>query len=649
MSLPPGFLDELRDRVSLSAVAGRKVTWDMKKTNQAKGDWWAPCPFHQEKSASFHVDDKKGFYYCFGCHAKGNAYGFVQETENVSFMEAVEILARDAGMQMPARDPRAAKEAEKRASLWDVMDAAVRHFRTSLNGARARDAREYIERRGLTAETVSRFDMGFAPDGRTDLLEHLKAKGFEEAPIVEAGLAIKPDDGGTPYDRFRGRIMFPIRDARGKCISFGGRAMDPNARAKYLNGPSTPLFDKSRALYNIGPAREAAGKAQALIVAEGYMDVIALSQAGFAHSVAPLGTAVTADQVKMMWRITDEPVIALDGDTAGLRAARKVVDTALPLIEPGKSLRFVIMPQGQDPDDLIRAGGPEAMSRLLDESRAMVDVLWEREIEGKVFDSPERRAALDADLRRTLALITDQSIRRHYGEAIRDRRQVLFGGNRPQAAQNRWQPGKFNRPATEVMPSASARSSLLAQPSDDPASRARVRESAILYVCLNHPEIAAAHEDALDRLSFACADLGKMRDALLSLLAERINTPELASRMADRLGFDCIEKLTAIGHVRTHPHLGPGAGLEQATQALREEIARQTAIQGMRSELRDVADDPGDAENDRSQWRLREAANARDSGLRGIGEDDAGRLSDESDLAKLLSSFVDDEIWIKKH
>ncbi|MBB5515338.1 DNA primase [Rubricella aquisinus] len=648
MSLPPGFLDELRDRVSLSAIAGRKVTWDMKKTNQAKGDWWAPCPFHQEKSASFHVDDKKGFYYCFGCQAKGNVYGFVQETENLSFMEAVEMLCREAGMEMPARDPRAAKEAEKRASLWDVMEAAVRHFRTNLNGARARAARDYIDGRGLSADTVARFEIGFAPDGRTDLLDHLKAKGFDQAQIVEAGLAIQPDDGGSPYDRFRGRIMFPIRDARGKCISFGGRAMDPNARAKYLNGPATPLFDKSRALYNIGPAREAAGKAQALIVAEGYMDVIALAQAGFSHAVAPLGTAVTADQLRMLWRVVDEPVIALDGDAAGLRAARKVVDTALPLLEPGRSLRFLILPEGQDPDDLIRAQGPQAMAALLEETRAMVDILWEREIEGKNFDSPERRAALDASLRKAIGRITDPSIRRHYGEAIRERRQLLFGGNRPQQAENRWQPARVNRRAQEVMPAASTRASLLAQSADDPASRARIRESAILYVCLNHPSLAMEHEDALERLGFACDDLGKMRDVLLSCLAEHLGDADLAGEVSARLGFDCIEKLTAIGHVRSHPHLGPGANPDHAAQALREEIARQTAIQGMTSELRDVAEEPADEEDDRTEWRLREAVAARDTGLRGIGQDDARVIGDETDLADLLSSFVKDEIWVKK-
>lgn len=287
MSLPPGFLDELRNRVPLSQVVGRKVTWDLRKSNQGKGDFWAPCPFHQEKSASFHVDDRKGFYYCFGCHAKGDAIAFVKDTENVGFMEAVEILTREAGMAMPARDPRAAEKADRRSQLAEVMEEAVRFYRLQLRTGAASAARDYLARRRLSEEGQERFGIGFAPDARQALFQALTGKGIAPDLLVEAGLCARPEDGGAPYDRFRGRIIFPIRDARGRAISLGGRAMDPAARAKYLNGPETPLFDKGRNLYNAGPAREAAGKGQPLVVAEGYMDVIALSEAGFRATVAP--------------------------------------------------------------------------------------------------------------------------------------------------------------------------------------------------------------------------------------------------------------------------------------------------------------------------------------------------------------------------
>jgi DNA primase len=326
MSLPPGFLDELRTRVTLSSVVGKKVTWDMRKSNMAKGDFWAPCPFHQEKSASFHVDDRKGFYYCFGCHAKGDAVTFVKETGNLGFMEAVEALAREAGMQMPTRDPQAAQRADRRTELAQVMDEAVKFYRLQLKTGAGAEARTYLtQKRRLTEAAWDRWDIGWAPDSRHALKDSLAAKGIKPDLMVDSGLIAKADDGSL-YDRFRGRIIFPIRDGRGRAISLGGRSLDPNARAKYLNGPETELFDKGRNLFNQSPAREAAGKGKPLIVAEGYMDVIALSEAGFTAAVAPLGTAVTEDQLRLIWRIADEPVIALDGDTAGIRAALRVVD-----------------------------------------------------------------------------------------------------------------------------------------------------------------------------------------------------------------------------------------------------------------------------------------------------------------------------------
>ena len=419
MSLPPGFLDELRNRVSLAQVVARKVGWDPRKSNPARGDYWAPCPFHQERTASFHVDEAKGYYYCFGCHAKGDAVTFIRETENLGFVEAVELLAREAGMPVPARDPADAAKAAAVHGLSEAMEAAIRYFRLQLNGARATEARAYLDRRGVAAATQERFEIGFAPDTRTGLIEHLTGKGFERDRLVEAGLVILPREGGSPYDRFRGRIMFPIRDARGRAIAFGARAIAAGQEPKYLNSPDTPLFDKGRTLYNVGPARAAAGKAGTVVVTEGYMDVIALAQAGLDHAVAPLGTAITEPQLEMLWKLAPEPVVALDGDPAGLAAAQRLIDLALPLLGPGRSLRFALMPPGQDPDDVVRAGGARAMQALLDASRPIVDLLWTRETAGQVLDSPERRAALDARLRAHLARIADPALRAHWEAEVR--------------------------------------------------------------------------------------------------------------------------------------------------------------------------------------------------------------------------------------
>ncbi len=328
--------------------------------------------------------------------------------------------------------------------------------------------------------------------------------------MIEAGLVAKPEDGGPAYDRFRGRIIFPIRDGRGRAIGLGGRAMDPNARAKYLNSPETPLFDKGRSLYNHAPAREAAGKGQPLIVAEGYMDVIALAEAGFTATVAPLGTAITEDQLRLMWRIHPEPVIALDGDTAGLRAAMRLIDVALPLLEAGQSLRFCLLPEGQDPDDLLKARGAGAMKELVEGSLPMVRLLWQRETEGKVFDSPERRAALDAGLRKTLKTIADASVRGHYGDEIRRLRAELFGQNRPTFTRGRgWPPkGPAVQPVTKATMLAAA----------DEAAADSLREAVILAALVTHPGLVERFEVRSRRWSCRVPTTRvALRDALVAM------------------------------------------------------------------------------------------------------------------------------------
>ncbi|NNU81505.1 DNA primase [Halovulum dunhuangense] len=659
MSLPSGFLDEIRSRVSISQVVARKVGWDARKSNPGKGDYWAPCPFHQEKTASFHVDDRKGFYYCFGCHAKGDALSFVRETENVGFMEAVEILAREAGMQMPARDPEAAKRAEARKGLAEVMELAVRFCRMQLSSAAAAPARAYLDRRGMTAETRERFEIGFAPDSRVAMLSFLREKGVPDADIVAAGLAIRPDDGGQPFDRFRGRIMFPIRDARGQAIAFGGRAMDPNAPAKYLNSPETPLFDKGRALYNVGPAREASGKSGALVVAEGYMDVIALAQAGIGHAVAPLGTAVTEEQLRLMWRIADEPVIALDGDRAGLAAALRVIDLALPMLEAGKALRFCLMPQGLDPDDLIRDQGADAMRNLLDAAVPMVDLLWQRETEGRVFDSPERRAALDVRLRQAIAKIPDPGVQAHYREAIRELRAQLFRPVRPERAQAPFARGKGGwrggKPALPVMPTPAAMQSLLGQAQHNDDGAARIRESAILLACLNHPGVAETVEGDLDTVSFICPDLDGLRRALLQALALHLDTegygsPDrtLAEIVRERTGEDPLERLSRIGQVRDNPHIAAGAPAESALAVVREELAKHRAVTGIRTELAEAEEEIGGVADEGLTWRLQQASAARDRSLRAALERGRDEGQDENALKARLQQMIDGQIWLRR-
>ena len=648
MSLPPGFLDELRTRSSLSQVVGRKVMWDARKSNQGKGDMWAPCPFHQEKSASFHVDDRKGFYYCFGCHAKGDAISFIRETENVSFMEAVEILAGEAGMPMPERDPRAVEKADKRTELADVMELAVKWFRLQLRTGGATAARDYLERRGLSQWVCDRWEIGFAPDSWQGLWDALKGKDIADELIIGAGLAKPSTKGGKPYDTFRGRIMYPIRDARGRCIAFGGRAMDPDDKAKYLNSPETELFDKGRSLYNVKDARVAAGKGQPLLVAEGYMDVIALSEAGFGASVAPLGTAITENQLAMLWRISDEPIITLDGDAAGQRAALRLIDLALPLLEAGRSLRFAMMPEGQDPDDLLKSSGPAAVQKLLDAAVPMVQLLWSREVEGKNFDSPERKAALDKSLREKIMLIKDPSIRSHYGQAIKDMRWQLFRAKpagKPQQGARR-HPSQWGQPwgnKAPQGPSAGAKSSVLATAADARATD-HLREAVILAACISCPEAVEPFERGLESMACLDGDHARLRD--LVLLHALDGRQVLRNAIADSLGPDALENLMSQRHVAITPCIRKPGDTEITTMTIAEELAKLEAVRGLKEEVNDAADDLTGEADEGLTWRLAEAAKAADRAQRSGQEDkaeyviaDNGARLDREEVAKSRSFF----------
>lgn len=618
MSLPPGFLDDLRARVPISRIVGRRVTWDLRKSNQAKGDWWAPCPFHSEKTASFHVDDQKGFYYCFGCHAKGDALGFLREAEGMSFLDAVAVMAAEAGVPMPERSPREQAQTDRRTELTAVMDRAVRWFRLQLQTGAGAAARDYLAGRGLDGAALDRFEIGFAPDLRQGLIRHLTEAGIPEAIAVEAGLAIKPDadggragrDGGASYDRFRGRIIFPIRDGRGRCISFGGRAMDPNARAKYLNGPETALFDKGRNLYNLGPARAAVAKGQPLIVAEGYMDVIALVRAGIEGAVAPLGTAITEDQLRLMWRVSPEPVIALDGDAAGLRAAMRLIDLALPLTGPGQALRFALLPPGQDPDDLIRAGGPGAMRAVLDQAQPLVDLLWRRETEGRSFDSPERKAALDKALADAIARIPDTATRDHYAAELKRQRWALF-------APTRTERGRFARRGEPPPPVPQTRASTLV--AADPGEA--LIEAVILALCATHPDLIPRVESRLERLD--PADPG--RAALVHDLLAGVSSAQGRAALDAIMGDPHVRSAPAIAHPvsagdAAEPMLLNALDRIEAHRSAREEIARAEA------EIEGLADEG-------LTWRVTQSTRARQQADHPDLGGDSGVVGDQRSLA----------------
>ncbi|MEM9147522.1 MAG: DNA primase [Pseudomonadota bacterium] len=634
MAFPPNFLDELRARVTLSDVVGRKVVWDRRKTNVAKGDWWAPCPFHQEKTASFHADDRKGFYYCFGCQAKGDAITFVKETENLSFVEAVERLAEEVGLEVPDRreNPAEAARRDRLSVLAEVMEVAVGAYRLALRSAAGQGARDYTIRRRLSDETMARFEIGYAPGQRHHLTERFREQGQLDA-AVEAGLVIRPDDGGPPFDRFRDRLMFPIRDPRGRCIAFGGRALGSEAKAKYLNSPETPLFHKGRTLFHHGPAREAAGKAGTVVVAEGYMDVIALAQAGVGHALAPLGTAITEEQLTMLWKIAPEPIVALDGDKAGLRAAHKLIDLALQHLGAGRSLRFCLLPEGQDPDDLIRAQGPGAMQALLAEPLPLIEVLWRREAEAHALDTPERRGALTQRLAKAAAAIPDTVVRRFYEDGLRTRARELFWQlDRPKRASG----GQRGRQSVPAGASETARRSSLALGNDASIDAARERrEATILLIALTHPHAAAELYAALEAMPVTHGPFEPIRDALIGGAGASLPGRDW---LEAELGPSALATLEADPVARAHPLANPGADADRVALVLGEAIARHTALTGHEDELAEARASFADADGEDWTWRLRQAGQARhllDAGaLR--AEDDAEAAERPSPIADMI-------------
>src|SRR5512144_1374050 len=421
MRYPPSFLEELKARLPVSEVVSRRVS--LKKAGR---EWKGLSPFSKEKTPSFFVNDQKQAWFDFSSGKNGSIFDFVMESEGVSFPEAVERLAQMAGVPLPQVSREDEARDARRKTLHDVMELAAKFFQDTLASRNGAKARGYLADRGLDSATQLKFRLGYAPPERFALKEHLGSHGIPVEDMVETGLLISGDDIPVPFDRFRDRVMFPITDLRGRVIAFGGRALEKDAQAKYLNSPETPLFHKGGTLYNIAAARAAAHKGAPVIAVEGYVDVIAMVTAGFEATVAPLGTALTADQLVLLWKMADEPTLCFDGDAAGRRAAYRAVDLALPLIRAGKSLKFASLPEGHDPDDLVRAGGREAIGEAIAAARPLAHVLWMRETEAGGFDTPERRAAFEARIAEVTAAIGDDSVRKYYRREFGDRLRQLF-------------------------------------------------------------------------------------------------------------------------------------------------------------------------------------------------------------------------------
>lgn len=634
MKFAQTFLDEIRARLPVSEVVAKRV-----KLRKQGREWAGLSPFNAERTPSFFVNDQKGFFHDFSSGKHGDIFTFVSETEGLSFPEAVERLAAMAGVPMPRRTEAEAVEEKKRASLLDVLAMAARVFEANLNGPEGAKARGYLADRGLGPLVQQRFSLGYAAPERFALRDALAGKGVDVGQMVEAGLLIHGEGIAVPYDRFRDRVIFPIHDRAGRVVAFGGRALDPGAKAKYLNSPETALFHKGALLFNHHRARKPAHERGQIIVVEGYVDVIALSEAGFPNAVAPLGTALTADQCALLWAMAGEPVLCFDGDGAGRKAAFRAIETALPLIGPGKSFRFALLPDGQDPDELVRARGSQAMAEALAGAWPFADLLFERERAEMPLDTPESRAALERRLAEAVAAIADETLRGHYQTDMRRRLAALLGEAAPGGrSAGGWRP-RFDSRRAGPFPPRGPRLGVAGQPlppysrllrraSDPP------REIAILAILLCHPALLDAHWEELSALELASPGLAAFRDALLSAPSEALATTE-------SLG----EALAAAGRGKAREHilaaaarmpdwwcLRPEAAAADAEEVLRQSVALHRRAGALHRELklaeRSLAAEPNEQNFARLldiKAHLDDLAHA-EAAIEGFGEQ-SGRVS----------------------
>ena len=559
MAFSEQFLDELRGRIGLVDVIGRRV-----KLTRKGREHLGLCPFHKEKTPSFTVNEEKGFYHCFGCQAHGSVFDFVMETEGLNFPEAVEKLAAETGMEVPRDSLKSSESQKQRQTLLDVTEIAAQSFEKALHMPEGKAAHDYLVGRGLSEETIRRFRLGFAPPGRHHLRTALARENVDTKQAIVAGLLIQPDNGDL-YDRFRGRVMFPICDRRGRVVAFGGRTLG-EGQPKYLNSPETPLFHKGATLYGMHLAGPAARKAETMLVTEGYMDVIALAQAGFEHVVAPLGTALTEDQIQLLWKVVPEPVLCFDGDNAGQRAAAKAAGRALPHLKPGLGLRFAVLPSGEDPDTLVSRQGLTAMKAILDAALPLSEVLWHNETGGRIPSAAEDRATLEHKLNKHTREIQDPIVRAHFSRVFGERLwpQQVAGDHYRSRQRRSWTKRGARGPNIHITPSEAA-----------PVKAASERhEELLLAVVVNHPAAVDDVGEDLGKMRFSSPELDNTRQEVLKTLAENpgLERGALITHLI-RHGHEGI--LSCILDVEAYGFAKPGAPLDQAVSGWNELFRRR--------------------------------------------------------------------------
>lgn len=562
MVFPPEFIDEINRVTSISRILGKFVTWDSKKTKAAKGDYWACCPFHQEKTPSFHATESRGTYYCFSCHEKGNVFTFLQKSRGMSFTDAVRFLAAEANLPLPEPTGKEKEQAEKVNYLIKIHEIAANHYQEQLHLKSGKPALDYLNSRGLKPSIIEEFGIGYAPNN-LEIIKILNLAGFSQDQIVEAGLAKPRDNGNGVNTTFWDRIMFPIQDSRARIIAFGGRAMDPDTPAKYLNSPNTSIFNKGVVLYNLHNASSSVNDDNPLLVVEGYMDVIALHQAGFIASVAPLGTAVTPEHLIQLLRLSQRPILAMDGDEAGIRAAKRIVDLVLPLLEPGKTVRFCTLPDGLDPDDLIRKRGISGMEECLDKAMELNDFIWASETVDKRFDTLNSKMVLKEILNGKINQIKHFVVRNIYKEDFNNRYWENFVQTTPK--------GKRKKLFEASEQSKQIKESLNKTGKLNKGSELFFLEATLISLCLHHPDIIESEIGSLESYDFESDELNGIRSELLRETESKATSNDSFLDILKEGEYSQeIQELLDIGEINILPEIANQYSLTKARVLFQE-------------------------------------------------------------------------------
>ena len=518
------FCDELRAKISIADVVGQKV-----KLTRKGREYTGLCPFHNEKTPSFTVNEAKGFYHCFGCGAHGDIIKFEMDANGLTFMDAIEKLGHKVGMVLPKLSHESKEQIEKRNSAYDIMEMACKFFEKNLRLTGGQEALNYLYGRGFDDAIIAKFRLGFAPNNN-GLKAQLSSKGISEQEMAELGLLTIPE-GRRSHDFFRNRVMIPIIDKRGKVIAFGGRVMD-GSQPKYLNSPETPVFNKRRILYNLNNARDAGYEAKNLIICEGYMDVIAMDKYGISYAVAPLGTALTEDQIAEAWKVVQEPVCCFDGDSAGVRAAIRSVDRVLPILKPGYSLKYAFLPDKQDPDEFLKAHGQEEFLKVVNDTMPLKDLLWKKNVDGQPLNTPEQKALLEKNIREEVAKITDETVRGYYAQDMKNKiyHEIGRGAWRQQDKNNHF--GKTEKVTISL--ASSVRTNL-----DDLVAEF------ILSALIAYPQLIEEYEEKLLSFEIKSSKLKELYNALLDLMHEGVtfeDTEDLLKRLTDKGFAEVLQK-----------------------------------------------------------------------------------------------------------